>query len=54
MPEEIEVDADKLRESIDDALERQGGSLLRAISLTTALLAVLAAIGSLRAGATIN
>ncbi len=54
MPEEIEIDADKLRESIDDELERQGGTLLRAISLTTALLAVLAAIGSLRAGATIN
>ena len=54
MPEEIEIDTDKLRESIDAELERQGGSLLRWISLSTALLAVLAAIGSLRAGATIN
>ncbi|MDQ6887526.1 MAG: DUF4337 domain-containing protein [Gemmatimonadota bacterium] len=54
MPEEIEIDTDKLRESIDREIERQGGSLLRWISLTTALLAALAAIGSLRAGATVN
>jgi hypothetical protein len=54
MPEEIEIDTDKLRESIDAEIERQGGSLLRWISLTTALLAALAAIGSLRAGATVN
>lgn len=54
MPEEIEIDTDRLRESIDEELERQGGSLLRWISLSTAILAVLAAIGSLRAGATIN
>lgn len=54
MPEEIEVDTDKLRETIDEEIERKSGSFLRLISLTTALLAVLAAIGSLRAGATIN
>lgn len=54
MPDEIEIDTDKLRESIDEELDRQGGSLLRWISLSTAILAVLAAIGSLRAGATIN
>ncbi len=54
MPEEIEIDTDRLRESIDQEIERHGGSLLRWISLTTALLAVLAAIGSLRAGATVN
>ena len=54
MPEEIEVDTDRLRESIDEELERQGGGLLRWISLSTAILAVLAAIGSLRAGATVN
>jgi hypothetical protein len=54
MPEEIEIDTDKLRETIDEAVERHGGPLLRWISLTTALLAALAAIGSLRAGATVN
>ena len=54
MPEEIEIDTDKLREAIDTEIERQGGALLRWISLTTALLAALAAIGSLRAGATVN
>lgn len=54
MPEEIEIDTDQLRETIDEEIERQGGSLLRWISLTTALLAALAAIGSLRAGATVN
>ena len=54
VPEEIEIDTDRLRESIDEEIDRQGGSLLRWISLTTALLAALAAIGSLRAGATVN
>jgi hypothetical protein len=54
VPEEIEIDTDQLRETIDEEIERQGGSLLRWISLTTALLAALAAIGSLRAGATVN
>jgi hypothetical protein len=54
VPEEIEIDTDTLRETIDQEIERQGGSLLRWISLSTALLAALAAIGSLRAGATVN
>lgn len=54
MPEEIEIDTDRRRESIDEELDRQEGALLRWISLSTATLAVLAAIGSLRAGATIN
>lgn len=54
MPEEIEIDTDKLRETIDAEIEKQGGSILRWISLSTALLAALAAIGSLRAGATVN
>jgi Domain of unknown function (DUF4337) len=55
MPEEIEVDTDKLRETIDEEVERaEGGSILRWISLTTAVLAALAAIASLKAGATVN
>lgn len=54
MPEEIEIDTDKLRETIDDEIEKEGGSLLRGIALTTAVLAALAAIASLQAGATVN
>ncbi len=54
MTEEIEIDTDRLRETIDDEIERRGAPLLRAISLTTAILAALAAVASLRAGATVN
>jgi hypothetical protein len=54
MPEGAEVDLDKVREMIDVELEHDGGSLLRAIALTTALLAALAAIASLLAGSTVN
>ena len=54
MPEEIEVDTDKLREAIDEEIEKEGGSLLRTIALTTALFAALAAIVSLEAGGTVN
>ena len=54
MPEEIEVDTDSLREKIAEQHEKHGGSFLRWISLTTALLAALAAIASLKAGATVN
>lgn len=54
MPEEIEVDTDKLRETIDEEIEKDGGSLLRTIALTTALFAALAAIVSLQAGSTVN
>jgi hypothetical protein len=57
MPEESEIDTDKLREAIDEEIERDGkGSarLVRWIALTTAILAALAAIASLEAGATVN
>jgi hypothetical protein len=54
MPEEIEIDTESLRKEIDDELEKGSGSLLRWISLTTAILAALAAIASLKAGATVN
>lgn len=54
MTEEIEIDTDKLRETIDEEIEKRGAPLLRAISLTTAILAALAAVASLRAGATVN
>ena len=55
MPEEIEVDTDKLREAIGEEMEKaEGGSLLREIAVTTAVLAALAAIAALQAGATVN
>ena len=54
MPEEIEIDTDSLREKIDEQREKSGGSLLRWISLTTAIFAALAAIASLKAGSTVN
>ncbi|MBK5187143.1 MAG: DUF4337 family protein [Gemmatimonadaceae bacterium] len=57
MPEEIEVDTDKLRETIDEEIERSdsgAATLIRWIALTTAILAALAAIASLEAGATVN
>src|SRR5258708_38638891 len=51
MPEEPEIDTDRLRETI---AEPPGGALLRNIALTTALLAAFAAIAALRAGGTVN
>jgi hypothetical protein len=54
MPEEIEIDTDNLRETIDHEIERAAGGLLRTIALTTALFAALAAIASLEAGGTVN
>jgi uncharacterized protein DUF4337 len=54
MPEEIEVDTDKLHEEIHEEVEREGGALLKAIALTTALFAALAAVAALRAGGTVN
>jgi Domain of unknown function (DUF4337) len=54
MPESPEVETDKLHETIREELEHEGGSFLKRIALTTALLAAFAAIASLRAGATVN
>ena len=54
MPHEIEVDVDKLKEVVDEEMEKGGTSMLRWISLTTAILAALAAVAALRAGATVN
>lgn len=54
MPEGPEVDTDKLRETIDEEIEREGGTLLRTIALTTAILAAVAAVASLEAGSTVN
>jgi Domain of unknown function (DUF4337) len=54
MPEGPEVETEKLHEAIHEELEREGGNLIRTIALTTSLLAALAALASLRAGATVN
>ena len=57
MPEEPEVDTDKLREAINEEIEKEGkggARLVRWIALSTAILAALAAIASLEAGATVN
>lgn len=54
MPEEIEVDTDKLREAIHEEFEHEGGNLVKAIALSTSLLAAFAAVAALQAGATVN
>ncbi|HEY6928924.1 MAG TPA: DUF4337 domain-containing protein [Thermoanaerobaculia bacterium] len=54
MPEGPEVETESLREKIHEEVEHEGGSFLKRIALTTALLAALAAIAALRAGATAN
>jgi len=55
MPEGPEIDTDKLRATIDEEMEKHGGgSLLRKISLSTALIAALGAVAALRAGDTVN
>ncbi len=57
MPEGPEVETEKLHEAIHEELEKEeheGAGMIRAIALTTAILAALAALASLRAGATVN
>ena len=44
MPEGPEIETKELHEAIKEELEREGGSFLKQISITTAILAVLAAI----------
>ncbi len=54
MPEAPEVETEKLHEAIHEELEKEQSGFLKAIALTTAHLAALAAVASLRAGATVN
>ena len=54
MPEEVEVPTERIDEQIKEQLEREGGRLLKAIALTTALFAALAAVAALLAGGTVN
>jgi hypothetical protein len=54
MPEEVEVETERLHEAIHEELEKEGSGFLKRIALTTALLAALAAVAALYAGATVN
>ena len=54
MPEEPEVQTENISEPIHEALEREGGRLLKAVALTTTLLATVAAVAALLASATVN
>jgi hypothetical protein len=54
MPEGPEIETDKLHEAILEEMEKEGGSFLKRIALTTAVLAAFAAIAALQAGATVN
>ena len=54
MPEAPEVESERLHEAIHEELEKEGGAFLRGVALTTAVLAALAAVAALRAGATVN
>jgi uncharacterized protein DUF4337 len=54
MAEGPEIETDKLHETIEEEVEREGGSFLKRIALTTAIFAALAAIAALRGGATVN
>jgi len=54
MPETPEVETDRLREAVQEELERERGVFLRRIALTTAVLAAVAAIAALEAGSTAN
>lgn len=54
MPEGPEVDLDSIQERVSEEVERETGGFIRIVALTTALLAALAAISSLQAGATVN
>ncbi len=54
MPEGPEVDLDSIQERVHEEVERETSGFIRIVALTTALLAALAAISSLQAGATVN
>jgi hypothetical protein len=55
MPESQEIEVEKLHETIREEMDRaEGGGFLRAIALSTAILAVFAAIAALKAGGTAN
>jgi hypothetical protein len=54
MPEEPEIETERLNEAIHEEMERESGTLIRAVAVTTALLAAIAAVAALRAGGSAN
>jgi uncharacterized protein DUF4337 len=54
MPEDVDIDTDKLREAVHEEMEHESSSFLRLIALSTAILAAFAAIAALLAGGTVN
>ena len=50
----MEVETQDIHETVHEAIEREGSWLLKAIALTTALLATLGAVAALKAGAAVN
>jgi ABC-type multidrug transport system fused ATPase/permease subunit len=54
MPEGPEIEMEKLNEAIHEEMEKEGGRFLKQIALTTAILAVFAAVAALKAGSTVN
>ena len=54
MPEGPEIETEKLHEAIHEEIEREGGSFLRQIALSTAVIAAFAAVAALKAGSTVN
>ena len=55
MPEEPEIDTDKLHEAIQEELEHdESAKLVRVIAVTTAIFAAIAAVAALLAGGTAN
>jgi uncharacterized protein DUF4337 len=54
MPENGETENEQVRKLVDEEFTRQGGTLLKRIALTTAILAALAAVASLKASGAAN
>jgi hypothetical protein len=54
MPEDSEIETEKLSEAIREEMEKEGGGFLKRIALTTAVLAGFAAVAALQAGSTVN
>lgn len=54
MPEDPEIETEKLGEAIHGEMEKEGGGFLKQIALSTAVLAAFAAVAALQAGSTVN
>lgn len=54
MPEDPEIETERLNEAVHDEMEKAGTGFLKRIALTTAVLAAFAAVAALEAGSTVN